>query len=89
MRNRIGLLAGMAALFGIPSHTDPDYRESPNTVRRRLTSQARRKSEQQLLIERNKARGLKEFDIEGRTIWAINRKNAVRKALNQINKEHT
>ncbi len=41
-------------------------------------------------IERMMCKGLKPFDINGQIIWAINEKNAKRKALkNQKEKNHT
>ena len=30
--------------------------------------------------ELNRSRGLKPFDIDGKTVWAINKKNSIRKA---------
>lgn len=76
MRAMLGMAAMMTALaYGGNSGTTPDLsepKESEESRKRRLA-----KAE----IERNKANGLKEFFYGENSVWAINQKNADKKAI--------
>ena len=75
MKAMIGMAAMMTALaYGGNSGTTPDLSEPKGIEERRKRRLAKAK------IEINKANGLKEFFYGKNSVWALNRKNADRKA---------
>jgi hypothetical protein len=66
-RKKLGLLGVMAAAIGIGSGVD-------------LQTEPKRIKIKRSLSELNKRKGLKEFFYGENSIWAINQKNADRKA---------
>lgn len=70
----LGLLGSMAMMGTGTPHREREYIEPKETdeQRKRRISKAE--------IERNKANGLKEFFYGENSVWAINQKNADRKA---------
>jgi hypothetical protein len=75
MKSMIGIAAMMTAMaYGGSSGTTPDlneHEESEENKKKRFA-----KAE----IERNKSNGLKEFFYGENSVWAINQKNADKKA---------
>lgn len=85
MKSKALLLGLMAASMFDNNHDGQSYaidRESEHDKKVRLANEE---------IERKKSKGLKEFIIEGVSIWAINQKNADKKArkLNLKPCQHT
>lgn len=75
MKAMIGMAAMMTALaYGGNSGTTPDLSEPKETDEERKRRLAKAQ------IERNKANGLKEFFYGENSVWAINQKNADKKA---------
>ena len=75
MKKMLGMAAMMTALaYGGNSGTTPDYYEPKETDEERKARLAKAE------IERNKANGLKEFFYGENSLFAINQKNADRKA---------
>ena len=75
MKKMIGMAAMMTALaYGGNSGTTPDYYEPKETEEERKARLAKAE------IERAKANGLKEFFYGENSLYAINQKNADRKA---------
>lgn len=72
----LGLMAIAAALYDPPygQHEKVQPQEGWEARQRRLKEQE---------IKRNIARGLTRFEIDGKTVWALNQKNAERKARKQ------
>ena len=75
MKAMIGMAAMMTALaYGGNSGTTPDLSEPKETEEERKRRLAKAE------IERNKANGLKEFFYGENSLWALNQKNADKKA---------
>lgn len=66
------MLGAMSAIFGTEHFTEPQL--TPES-KKRLKELIR----QQGLDSQPKNKGLKEFTIDGKTVWALNLKNAKRK----------
>lgn len=75
MKAMIGMAAMMTALaYGGNSGTTPDLSEPKETEEEKKQRLAKAE------IERNKSNGLKEFFYGENSVWAINQKNADKKA---------
>lgn len=77
MKGRLGafqLMAMALALADYGKHKDTQPQEGWEARQRRMKEQE---------IKRNIAHGLKRFVINGKTVWALNQKNAERKAKKQ------
>ena len=70
----LGLLGAMAMMGTETPHREREYIEPKETDEQRKRRIAKAE------IERNKANGLKEFFYGENSVWAINQKNADRKA---------
>ena len=76
MKSRIGMLAAMAFAIG-----SLDNENSSSTKMKDLpTDTCRKKRDEENLVRYYKSKGLRSFDIDGKTIWAKNYKNALRKS---------
>lgn len=70
----------IAAALGSVARMSNGIAEAPNTTRKRPISNRRKLSRERNQREINLSRGLKEFVYEFGSVWAINQKNADRKA---------
>ncbi len=70
----LGLLGAMAMIGTETPHREREYIEPKETDEQRKCRIAKAE------IERNKANGLKEFFYGENSVWAINQKNADKKA---------
>ena len=73
----LGLLEAMAMMGNEMPHGEREY------VKPKETDEQRKRRIAKAEIERNKANGLKEFFYGENSVWAINQKNADRKARNK------
>jgi hypothetical protein len=89
---KLGILAGIAGAFAMASANQHerdrigglpllDDTEEDRVERVRLHRLKESRLKQQKEIERNIKNGLKEFTYPGGTVWALNQRNADKKAL--------
>ena len=77
MKSKLGMMSMFAALAMMGTetpHREREYREPKETDEERKRRIAKAE------IEQNKAKGLKEFFYGGNSVWALNQKNADKKA---------
>ncbi len=77
MKRALGSMLGLLALASIAENKGysdtTEYRDV-------LTPEQQKKKDEEALINFYKQKGLTEFNIDGRLIWARNYKNALRKS---------
>ena len=77
MKSKLGMMSMFAALAMMGTETPHGHREYTEP---KETDEERKRRIAKAEIERNKANGLKEFFYGENSVWAINQKNADKKA---------
>lgn len=79
MKGKLGMISMLAAMAAIGNER-PNWAHDDEAIKE--TDEERKFRMENFRIENNKANGLKEFFYGENSVWAINQKNADRKARN-------